>query len=832
MKRKGGWEKQKERKRVERVLSAYPTISTFFQSSSGPQEESASSDNVENTSVDEVTAYVDNESVNINANWNDIIDEGDTIILQDVGDWILPLKEHMRNYLAQSGPDFCRNKKSTFPETIRSYSNQNRFLTSAMFVSIKANKELVERDWLVYSPSLKSVYCFYCRLLFNPFAVGSSGSFPLIYNGFNDWKHPEYLDSHERSRRHINSIADLFTISKKSGRIDHKLEENCLKEIHYRTLVLKRVVSVVSFLSERSLAFRGSNELIGSPINGNFLGVIEVIAKFDPFLASHISTYGNKGRGHISYLSKNIYEEFIILMADSVLKQIVKEINVARYFSMSVDSTPDVSHADQLTVTVRYLSPDTPEPVERFLRFIHVKCAKTGENLAKIVLDFLKSHGIDISCCRGQSYDNASNMSGKYSGMQSLVLKTNSLAVWVPCAAHSLNLVGVSAVNCCIEAVTFFSFLQHLYNFFSASTHRWQVMVDTLPTGCSVVKRSSDTRWSAKADATNAFILGYSSFEAACYRLASDSDEKPETRLEAENLRKQMEYLETAMLSDLWNVILSRFNSTSKSLQSPKIELSTAVELLQGLTKFLDRLRGMFEEFEQKAIERCGNENYKRQTSRKRLRNSRLDDYVCEPLSNDSQRLDNMAPRDKFRVLTYNAIIEQLQVALQQRIAAYTTVHSRFRLIVSMDTKTDDNNLQKAANDLCCSYQTDLCDGKEFLNEFKHFVEFREARMMLQKSEIDLLSAYKLAKELEVTFPNVETALRIYLCIMISNVTGERSFSKLKLIKSYLRSTMGQDRLHSLALLSIESELVREMNFKDIIEQFASAKSRKVTIKL
>ena len=61
---------------------------------------------------------------------------------------------------------------------------------------------------------------------------------------------------------------------------------------------------------------------------------------------------------------------------------------------------------------------------------------------------------------------------------------------------------------------------------------------------------------------------------------------------------------------------------------------------------------------------------------------------------------------------------------------------------------------------------------------------------------------------------------------MISNVTGERSFSKLKLIKSYLRSTMGQDRLHSLALFSIECELVREINFKDIIEQFASAKTR------
>ena len=67
---------------------------------------------------------------------------------------------------------------------------------------------------------------------------------------------------------------------------------------------------------------------------------------------------------------------------------------------------------------------------------------------------------------------------------------------------------------------------------------------------------------------------------------------------------------------------------------------------------------------------------------------------------------------------------------------------------------------------------------------------------------------------------------------MISNVTGERSFSKLKLIKSYLRSTMCQDRLHSLALLSIECELVRGINFKDIIEQFASAKTRKVTLKV
>ena len=41
----------------------------------------------------------------------------------------------------------------------------------------------------------------------------------------------------------------------------------------------------------------------------------------------------------------------------------------------------------------------------------------TGKELAESLLEFLKAHDIAIADCRGQSYDNASNMSGKYNGM-------------------------------------------------------------------------------------------------------------------------------------------------------------------------------------------------------------------------------------------------------------------------------------------------------------------------------------------------------------------------------------------------------------------------------
>jgi ribose 5-phosphate isomerase RpiB len=52
----------------------------------------------------------------------------------------------------------------------------------------------------------------------------------------------------------------------------------------------------------------------------------------------------------------------------------------------------------------------------------------TAEQLAQSLLDFLKKNGIDIKDCRGQSYDNTSNMSGKYRGVQARIKEINKYA--------------------------------------------------------------------------------------------------------------------------------------------------------------------------------------------------------------------------------------------------------------------------------------------------------------------------------------------------------------------------------------------------------------------
>ena len=77
-------------------------------------------------------------------------------------------------------------------------------------------------------------------------------------------------------------------------------------------------------------------------------------------------------------------------------------------------------------------------------------------------------------------------------------------------------------------------------------------------------------------------------------------------------------------------------------------------------------------------------------------------------------------------------------------------------------------------------------------------------------------------------FANLRVALRLLLTVGVSVASCERSFSKLKLIKTYLRNTMGQERLSNLALLSIESETLMAMNFENVIHEFAISKARKL----
>lgn len=208
------------------------------------------------------------------------------------------------------------------------------------------------------------------------------------------------------------------------------------------------------FLTERGLAFRGDSEEICESSNGNFLGILELLANYGPVLNEHLNKirhFQEKGdRMQVHYLSHDIQNEFISLCAAEVTKKIPEEREKARYYSVIVDATPDSAHVEQTVILIRYVN--LTEQVEnqqyqveeRLLCF--VDCAnKSGKAIADLIMSKLKIFKIPLEDCKGQGYDNGSNMKGVYKGAQAIILRANNEAIYSACTCHSLNLCGEQA---------------------------------------------------------------------------------------------------------------------------------------------------------------------------------------------------------------------------------------------------------------------------------------------------------------------------------------------------------------------------------------------------
>ncbi|XP_071033099.1 zinc finger MYM-type protein 1-like [Parasteatoda tepidariorum] len=739
-------------------------------------------------------------------------------VSSDPANWI-QFTEEERIFWINKGPEFFQNRNSNFNNSARRYTESNgkvktRHLNKSAFFRKLRNGETVDRSWLIYSPSKKVLYCFSCRL----FATTSNAF--SSENGFNDWKHSNVcISEHENTLGHRQATMIYLSRKKNAGLLmDKVLTDQMNNQINYWKEVLRRIVEVIKFLASRGLAFRKDDQTIGSQHNGNYLGTLELLSKFDPFLAEHIKNYGNKGKGFTSYLSASICNEFISIMGYKVLSKIIAELKKAKYFSVSVDSTPDISHVDQLTFVIRYVNDGIP--VERFLDFIPIESHKS-EYLSDTIVSFINDKGINISDCRGQTYDNAPNMAGKYSGLQARLKEKCPTAIFVPCLAHSLNLVGAQAAGCVLEVIDYFQLLQKLYSFFSSSTHRWNTLTECLGSGL-VVKRPSDTRWSAHSDAVTALQKSYERIMAVLQTFEENKDELPETRLDARGLLKKLKKFENIVLTEFWGDVLSRINQTSISIQKKDLPLDDGLKLIESLIAFVCEQREKFSIYETIAKKNFPDSKYKDETTRTPQRSSRLKFY-------DGEARDVILQgSERFKVEVYLPVIDTLISQLKSRSTAYKQITDLFGFFSNLNSLTT-KELMIHCNNLCRFYTDDL-NEKELVLELEHFKHYLAQEKKL--GQLGINDMYEIVKNnnLEDTFPNIDISFRIFLSLMITNCSSERSFSRLKLIKNELRNSMTQERLSHLSIMSIENDVLQKIDFDDVIEDFASQKARKVLL--
>ncbi|XP_047146213.1 uncharacterized protein LOC124819069 [Hydra vulgaris] len=122
-------------------------------------------------------------------------------------------------------------------------------------------------------------------------------------------------------------------------------------------------------------------------------------------------------------------------------------------------------------------------------------------------------------------------------------------------------------------------------------------------------------------------------------------------------------------------------------------------------------------------------------------------------------------------------------------------------------------------------------NGRSEIDSHKLFTEILNIINLLPvdvTSPFEVLQ-YVIKKNMTELYSYFCIALRILLTIPITVATGKRSFFKLKLIESYLTTTMLQKQLNRLALLSIEHEISTSLKNEEIIREFAMIKTRKMS---
>lgn len=265
--------------------------------------------------------------------------------------------------------------------------------------------------------------------------------------------------NHETSNEHIITCMgkwiELESRFKKNETIDESVQRQISREEEHWKQVFLRILAVVKTVAKNNLAFCGDDEEICKERSRHFLSFIEMIAKFDPVMQHYIQRI-ESNEDHYHYLGHTIQNELIQMLAIEIKSRIVQTIKEAKYFSVMLDCTPDMSDEEQMSLVIRCVdvSSSPVKAEEFFIEFLKVYDA-SGLGLFNVLKEVLCKLQLDIGDIRGQEYDNGFDMKEKYKGVHKRLLEINPRAFYTPCGCHSLNLALVIWPSLVLKPVLF-----------------------------------------------------------------------------------------------------------------------------------------------------------------------------------------------------------------------------------------------------------------------------------------------------------------------------------------------------------------------------------------
>ncbi|XP_025405608.1 52 kDa repressor of the inhibitor of the protein kinase-like, partial [Sipha flava] len=440
----------------------------------------------------------------------------------------------------------------------------------------------------------------------------------------------------------------------------------------------------------------------------------------------------------------------------------------------------------------------------------------TGKMLGQIVLNQLRKMGLNLNKCVGIGTDGCSVMTSEICGAVAEIIKSSPNARRCPCYNHSLN-ISISKSSKVQSIRNLVGIIKEVVRFFSMSAKRTVILkkyVGHQLTGLC------ETRWVERHDGVTRFLQDMPKIINTLTEITTwkDSQTSGKAKILVTTLCDSEFIIAIFSFAHLLNFIYC----LSKIFQKKNLDLNTAANTIKDTLKVLSKCRenvdtefsNIFKSSEDLAniidVELRMPRSCKQQKNRSNYFTNNVEDYyrisIFIPL------LDNVIDDLKTRFSQNTLELFQLSFFLPSNF-----------LKLPNGQKEETDKIKSVAKDfqklLNKNELSSRLVGEYYIWKEKWIREFQNDSSVISNHAIEVLQNCD-----EDVFPLINKILKLLITLPISNSSSERSFSSLRRLKTWLRSTMCETRLTGLALLNIHRDIA--IDIEKLIQRFSKSKRK------
>lgn len=696
---------------------------------------------------------------------------------------------------------------------------------------------LTQYPWLVYSPKQQGGLCKFC-VLFQPKNERIKNAV-LVNRPFTNLSKATgkdgVLQTHANCQYHKESVSlsseFLNNYSKPQESIQYKLSSINEKNYNLNCHILHKIVQTIVLCGKQNIALRGHRDDSTTPSQatnkGNFLAILNLLAKSDDTLKTHLESPGNK---NAKYTSKTIQNEVIEIVGMYIRNKLTAQLkDEGAVFTIIADETTDVSNHEMLALCLRFVSANNQnvEIKEIFFDFVHLN-RTSGNKIAQCIIDSLSRHGIDVNKCRGQGYDGAGAMSSARVGVQARIKEVSPLALYVHCNSHVLNLSIAAA--CKIPSVrNMIDSLNEVYLFFHNSPKRqtyFELVIERLeiPSNVKKIKGLCKTRWIERHQCYETFyelytticrtfegILNLENAEALVDLPHGPWEWDRETRTKAQGLLHTME-------SSMFIVAFVTVKNCLEVIKPAAVKLQKREQDIYSAYQYIDNAKTTISQY-RKDIDDLFRTWFKDAEALAALVGTEITKPRITGRQTNRANATSDSAEEYFRRNMAIPFSDHLDTEMKTRFQSQDRVGVElFGLLPSSSKSISD--IEDFVKKLSF-WKDDLVAPSSLRSELQLWNRFWEGKDPLPDS---LLGCLNVADE--DIFPNIRKLLIIGCTLPVTSCEAERSFSTLRRTKTYLRNSIGDERLAGLTLMNVHGDV--DINIEDICKLFIQSHRRRM----